>query len=71
MKEQELAKRQDELTRALWDAYNTLEELYRPLQVNSIKKKIDNELNIWGYEDLDELFLHIMDIQNGKTTRGI
>jgi hypothetical protein len=24
-----------------------------------------------GYEDLDELFLHIMDIQNGKTTRGI
>lgn len=54
MKEQELAKRQDELTRSLWDAYNTLEELYRPLQINSIKRKIDNELNTWGYEDLEE-----------------
>ena len=54
MDERELAKRQDELTRALWDAYNTLEELYRPLQINSIKRKIDNELNTWGYEDLEE-----------------
>ena len=47
-------KQEGELIDALFDAYNTLAELYRPLQINSIKRKIDNELNTFGYEDLEE-----------------
>ena len=53
MGQQELEIKHHELINALWEAYNTLEELYRPLQINSIKKKIDDEMNNWGYEDLE------------------
>jgi len=53
MAQQELEIKHHELTNALWEAYNTLNELYRPLQINSIKKKIDDEMNNWGYEDLE------------------
>jgi hypothetical protein len=53
MGQEELEIKHHELTNALWEAYNTLNELYRPLQINSIKKKIDDEMNNWGYEDLE------------------
>ena len=43
METRELEQKKDALTRALWEAYNTLNELYNPLQINSIKKKIDDE----------------------------
>ena len=53
MGQQELEIKHHELINALWEAYNTLDQLYRPLQINSIKKKIDDEMNNWGYEDLE------------------
>jgi hypothetical protein len=53
METRELEQKKDALTRALWEAYNTLNELYNPLQINSIKKKIDDEMNNYGYEDLE------------------
>lgn len=43
--------KQEALIDALWDAYNTLDELYRPLQVEKIKSKIDDALSIWGMEE--------------------
>jgi hypothetical protein len=50
----------------------TDEEMIDYIAKNTLytKDEVVNKIES-GDEDLDELFLHIMDIQNGKTTRGI
>jgi hypothetical protein len=56
--------RQEALIDALWDAYNTLDELYRPLQIEKLKSKIDDALSIWGLEKNEEY-------ENNWTDRAI
>ena len=50
MGQEELEIKQEALVDALWDAYNTLDELYRPLQIKQLKSKIDDTLSIYGME---------------------
>ena len=51
---QELETKQEALIDALWDAYKTLDELYRPLQVKQLKTKIDITLSTFGMEKDEE-----------------
>jgi|LakMenE01Jun11ns_1017448.scaffolds.fasta_scaffold9955958_15 hypothetical protein len=54
MGQQELEIKQEALVDALWDAYNTLDELYRPLQIKQLKSKIDDTLSIHGMDKDEE-----------------
>jgi RNAse (barnase) inhibitor barstar len=53
-KQLELEKKQEALVDALWDAYNTLDELYRPLQIKQLKSKIDDTLSTHGMDKDEE-----------------
>lgn len=41
-------KQEGELIDALFDAYNTLAELYSPLQIKQIKSKVDSSFSGYG-----------------------